>query len=79
MRDRLKDTHRKKGPSNKTPALTKSRDMGIWVVHASNHHLKLKQNFQKSKVVIGKTPFFVVHPFCTHHSICLNIGCRHWL
>ena len=42
MRDRLNDTHRKKGPSNKTPVLTKSRDMGIWVVHASNHHLKLK-------------------------------------
>ena len=36
MRDRLKDTHRKKGPSNKTPALTKSRDMGIWVIGTSN-------------------------------------------
>ena len=27
----LKDTHRKKAPSNKTPAFTKSTNMGIWV------------------------------------------------
>ena len=32
----VKDTHRKKAPSNKTPALTKSRNLGIWVVGASN-------------------------------------------
>ena len=25
--------------------------------------LKLKQNFQKKKVVTGKTPFFVIGPF----------------
>ena len=30
--------------------------------------LKLKQNLRKNKVVDGKTPFFVVGPFCTHHS-----------
>ena len=36
--------------------------------------LKLKQNVQKSKVVTGKTPFFVISPFCPHHSICLNIS-----
>ena len=35
--------------------------------------LKLKQNFQKNKVVTGKTPFFVTGPFRTYHSICLNI------
>ena len=28
----LKDTHRNKAPSNKTTALTKSTNMGIWVV-----------------------------------------------
>ena len=33
---KLKDTHRKEAPSNKTPALTKSSDMGIWVVGTSN-------------------------------------------
>ena len=32
----LKDTHREKGPSNKTPALTKSTNMGIWVVGTTN-------------------------------------------
>ena len=31
-----KDTHRKKAPSNKTPALTKSTNMGILVVGTSN-------------------------------------------
>ena len=33
---KLKDTHRKEAPSNKAPALTKSSDMGIWVVGTSN-------------------------------------------
>ena len=32
----LKDTHREKGPSNKTPALAKSINMGIWVVGTIN-------------------------------------------
>ena len=35
--------------------------------------LKLIQNFQKNKVVTAKTLFFVISPFCTHHSFCLNI------
>ena len=29
-------THREKAPSSKTPALTKSSNMGIWVVGISN-------------------------------------------
>ena len=77
----VKDTHKEKAPSNKTPALTKSTNMGIWFVGTSNElvireqlHLKGKQNFQKNQVVTGKTPTFVIGPFCTHHSICLNIG-----
>ena len=37
----------------------------------------LKQNFQKNTVDTGKTTFFVIDPFCTPHSICLNIG--QWL
>ena len=32
----LKDTHREKAQSNKTPAATKSRNMVIWVVGTSN-------------------------------------------
>ena len=34
--ERVKDTHREKAPSNKTPALTKSTNMGIWVVGTTN-------------------------------------------
>ena len=30
------DTHREKAPSNKTPALTNSTTMGIWVIGTSN-------------------------------------------
>ena len=32
----IKDTHREKTPSNKTPVLTKSTNMGIWVIGTSN-------------------------------------------
>ena len=32
----LKDTPMEKTPSNKTPALTKSMNMDIWVVRTSN-------------------------------------------
>ena len=32
----LKDTHREKAPSNESPALTKSTNMGIWVVSTTN-------------------------------------------
>ena len=32
----FKDTHKEKAPLNKTPALTKSANMGIWVVGLSN-------------------------------------------
>ena len=35
----------------------------------------LKQNFQNNKVVTGKTPYFVIDPFRTPHSIYLNIAC----
>ena len=33
---RLQNTHREKGPSNKTPALSRSMNMDIWVVGTSN-------------------------------------------
>ena len=33
-----------------------------------------RTKFPKNKIVTGKTPFFVICPFCTHHSICLIIG-----
>ena len=34
--DNIKDTHREKAPSNKTPALTKSMNTDIWVVGTLN-------------------------------------------
>ena len=33
----FKDTQREKAPSNKTPALTKSLNMDIWVIGTSNN------------------------------------------
>ena len=33
---RFNDTHREKVPSNKTPAMTKSIIMAIWVIGTSN-------------------------------------------
>ena len=32
----VKDTHREKAPSNKTPALRKSLNMGVWAVGTLN-------------------------------------------
>ena len=61
--------------------LRRSQKVVIWafgsLVHQINSLQKahnLKQDFQKNKVVTGKTPFYVIGPFCNHHSICLNIG-----
>ena len=46
----IKDTHWQKAPSNKTPALTKSMDMDIWVVRTSNQlFLRDSQAETKSK------------------------------
>ena len=33
---KIKDAHREKAPSNKTPVLTKSTNMAIWVVGVSD-------------------------------------------
>ena len=35
----FKDNHRKKAPSNKTPALSESMNMDIWAVGTSNQLL----------------------------------------
>ena len=74
----LKDTHREKAHSNKTSSLSK---VWIWIfgwllrqINSLYEVLKMKQNFRKIKIVTGKTSFFVIGPFCIHHSTCLNIG-----
>ena len=68
----------KKNPKMKFQRLGKIR---IWtfasLVHQINSFqevLKLETIFQKNKVVTGKDTFFVIGPFCSRHSICLNIG-----
>ena len=76
----LKGTHREKALSNKSPALKKSMNLNTWVVLTSNQlfinsYTKTKSPPTKKKnVVTGKTLFFVLSPFFTLHSICLNIG-----
>ena len=77
-RETFKDTHREKKPVNSSAY--KKQEYGhlcCWYIKSTyslQEVLKLKQIFQKNKAVTGKTPFFVMGPFCTHHSICLNIG-----
>ena len=48
-------------------------NMGVSVFGTSNQlfirNIELKQNFQKNKVVTGKTPFLVIGLFCIHDSI----------
>ena len=52
--------------------------MGIWVVGTLNQLFMkgyfMKKKFQKNKVVTGKTPFFVIGPFCTCHSFVLTLA-----
>ena len=75
----LKDTHReKKHPQMKLQRLYKVQIWAFGLLLQQTNSLKvvlkLKQNSQKNKAVTGKTPFFVIGPFCSHHFICLNTG-----
>ena len=62
------DTHRENALKNKTQELTKSMNMNIWVLSILNQlfvrgsYTEIK--FSKNKVVSGKTPHFVIGPFC---------------
>ena len=72
LKGEIKDTHREKKPLKKVQTWA----FGLLVQQISSLQkvLKLKKNFQKNKVVTGKSPLFVVGPFCSHHFICLNIS-----
>ena len=63
----LKDTHRKKAPSNKTPMILKGINVNIWVVGTSNQLFirgsETEAKFLKNKAVNGKTLFFAIDPF----------------
>ena len=76
-RSKLRILTWKKHPKIKLLRLQKIR---IWTLGSFVHQinsfyelLKLKQLFKKNKVVTGKSPLFVIGPFCSRHSICLNI------
>ena len=53
-------------------------NMYIWAIGILNQlfirvcYTQIK--FSKKEVVSRKSAFFVIGPFCTPHSICLNIG-----
>ena len=53
-------------------------DMYIWEIGMLNQ-LFIRDSysqfkFPKNEVISGKSPFLVIGPFCTPHSICQNIG-----
>ena len=53
-------------------------NIDIWVVGTSNQVFirgsTTETKFPKKKVVIGKTLFFVIGPFCTLHSSVLTLA-----
>ena len=71
----FKDSHWENTPSNRTEALTKSINMHIWTIGLLNQ-LFIRDSYTQisKKVVSDKSPFFVIGPLCTPHSICLNFG-----
>ena len=76
-----KDTHKKNTTLNKTRTLTKSMNMGIWLIGALNQlfvrgaQIRFsKKKKKKHKAISGKNPFFLIGPCCTSHVICPNIG-----
>ena len=69
------------GKKHRQIKLQRLQKVQIWAFGLPVHQisslyevLKLKNFFQKTKVVTGKPPFFVIGPFCTHHSIWLLTG-----
>ena len=49
--------------------------LGCWYNKSTLYKRFLNWNKikKKNKEVTGKTPLFLIGPFCAHHSICLNI------
>ena len=66
------DAQKENTLSNKTDALTKIMNIYMWAIGTLNQQKRFlysNQIFKKMKVS-GKSPFFVIGPFCTSHSIC---------
>ena len=78
---KVKNTHILTAKKHRQIKLQRLQKVQIWASLGSLEHqinslkevLKLKENFHKNKVVHGETLFFVIGPFCTQHSTCLNI------
>ena len=75
----LKDTLRKKAPSNKTLALRKSTTIGVWAVRTLNQlfirkFLNWNKTFKKIEKLMAKLHISVLDPLCSYHSIYFNIG-----
>ena len=69
----LKDTHREKSTLKLNSSAYEKYEYGhIYVV--STYKLFLRGSKTGTNVVTGKTPLFVIGPFCSGHFICLNIG-----
>ena len=72
----FKDIHRENTPWNKTQVPTKSMNVDIWVtgtliqlfIRGSTTQIEFPRK------LCGITPFFLIGPFCTPHSMCLHIG-----
>ena len=76
----FKDTHTEKNTLKKNSNALEKYEYGHfdgWYIKSALYTRFLNWNkiFEKGKyLVTGKTPFFVIGPFCTPHAICLNIG-----
>ena len=46
----------------------------LWVENSQETNCRDVTSIRKGRAVTGKTPFFVIGPFCIHHFICLIAG-----
>ena len=61
--------------------LQRLQKVEIWAFGSFVHQINslyevliLEQNFRKNKAVTGKNLLFLIHLFCTNHSISIQIG-----
>ena len=66
------DTHREKWPSNETLVLTKSTNMGIWVIGWYNKSTLYKRFLNWNKIFKKQSSYWQNSILCD--SICLYIG-----
>ena len=67
----LKDTHREKGPSNKTSTLSKNVNMDVWVVGTSNQLNKSNFALNPVEMVNEATIYFYLFDESHFSNICI--------